>query len=207
MPDNPASENTSTEKPEHAPRQAIRRQRRSLSLYEQQQHSEALCQGLRKQKCYRSSRHLACYLANDGEIDPMPLVEHAWLMKKTVYLPVLAPLQNKLYFAPYDENSTLRLNRFNIPEPDCSPALWKTARQLDLLLLPLVAFDPQGNRLGMGGGFYDRSLAYLQHRRYWRKPFLLGLAHELQKVEKLEAQSWDIPLDGIITEKQYYPGR
>ncbi len=185
-------------------RQSLRAQRRALSLHEQRQHSEALCQRLIRTRHYRNSRHIACYLANDGEIDPMPLIEHAWLMNKTVYLPVLSPLQNKLYFAPYYENSSMRLNRFNIPEPDCAPSQWKTARQLDLLLLPLVAFDAQGNRMGMGGGFYDRSLAYLRHRQYWHKPYLLGLAHELQKVEKLEVQSWDIPLNGIVTERQCY---
>ena len=58
--------------------------------------------------------------------------------------------------------------------------------------------------MGMGGGFYDRTLAYLQHRRYWRKPVLAGLAHEVQKVEHLENQSWDIPLDYVITEKTIY---
>ena len=56
----------------------------------------------------------------------------------------------------------------------------------------------------MGGGFYDRTLAYLQHRRYWRKPVLMGLAHEVQKADQLESQSWDIPLDYIVTEKQRY---
>ena len=69
---------------------------------------------------------------------------------------------------------------------------------------PLVAFDVSGNRVGMGGGFYDRTLAYLQHRRYWRKPVLAGLAHEIQKVAQLDTQSWDIPLDYVITEKQIY---
>lgn len=204
MPDNPAPEGFSPGNSASRLRQTLRAQRRALTLPEQQQHSKALCHSLIRTKYYRTARQLACYIANDGEIDPMPLIEHAWLMKKTVYLPVLSPLQNKLYFAPYEANSSLRLNRFNIPEPDCTPGHWKTARQLDLLLLPLVAFDPQGNRLGMGGGFYDRSLAYLQHRRYWRKPFLLGLAHELQKVKKLDTQSWDIPLNGIMTEKQFY---
>ncbi len=70
--------------------------------------------------------------------------------------------------------------------------------------MPLVAFDEHGNRVGMGGGFYDRTLAYLQHRQFWKKPTLLGLAHELQKVARIESQRWDIPLDGIITEKKHY---
>ncbi|VAW52870.1 5-formyltetrahydrofolate cyclo-ligase [hydrothermal vent metagenome] len=185
-------------------RKQNRAQRQALSADTQHQHSKTLCQNIIQQKSYRNSRHIACYLANDGEIDPALLIEHAWFAGKKIYLPVLSPMKNALYFAPYQEGGKLRLNRFNIPEPICQPSQWKTAQQLDLLLLPLVAFDENGNRIGMGGGFYDRTLAYLQHRRFWRKPVLVGLAHEIQKVTQLEFQSWDVPLDYIATEKQFY---
>ena len=182
-----------------------RAQRKALSDDEQQQHSAALCDTLTKQRDYRNSRRIACYLANDGEIDPFLLIEHAWLANKNVYLPVLSPVKNSLYFAPYDIHSEFKLNRFSIAEPICHPSDWIKANQLDLILLPLVAFDLAGNRVGMGGGFYDRTLAYLQHREHWRKTTLLGLAHELQKVDNLHRQSWDIPLNGLITEENYYP--
>jgi 5-formyltetrahydrofolate cyclo-ligase len=185
-------------------RQLKRRQRRELPARVQQQHSQALCQNIIKQKYYRNSQHIACYLANDGEIDPEQLIEHAHFAGKKVYLPILSPLKNSLYFAPYQPGDKLKLNRFNIPEPICQPSDWRKASQLDLLLLPLVAFDTQGNRVGMGAGFYDRSLAYLQHRRLWRKPVLAGLAHEIQKVEQLQNQSWDIPLNYIVTEETIY---
>jgi len=185
-------------------RQLKRRQRQSLSPQIQQQHSQSLCQNITKEKSYKNSQHIAVYLANDGEIDSALLIEHALFLRKTIYLPVLSPLKNSLYFAPYTVGDHLKLNRFSIPEPVCRPSDWKTASQLDLLLLPLVAFDDQGNRMGMGGGFYDRTLAYLRHRQHWRKPVLMGLAHEIQKVELLDAQSWDIPLDVIVTEKQTY---
>ena len=185
-------------------RQLKRAQRKLLSSKTQQQHSQALCQNLIKEKSYRNSRHIACYLANDGEIDPYLLIEHARFLGKIIYLPVLSPLKNSLYFAPYEAGCKLTYNRFKILEPACHPSRWKTARQLDLVLLPLVAFDRHGNRIGMGGGFYDRTLAYLHHRCIWKKPVLAGLAHEIQKVGKLHRQSWDIPLNYIITEKQVY---
>ena len=188
-------------------RQLKRRQRQSLSPQIQQQHSQSLCQNIAKEKSYKNSRHIAVYLANDGEIDPALLINHALLLGKIVYLPVLSPLKNSLYFAPYNPGEPLKLNRFSIPEPPCHPSDWKKASQLDLLLLPLVAFDTQGNRMGMGGGFYDRTLSYLQHRRYWKKPILMGLAHEVQKVDQLDIQSWDIPLNIIVTEKQLYKAR
>lgn len=185
-------------------RRSKRAQRRDLSAKQQHKHARLLCQNLIKQKNYRNSQNIACYLTNDSEIDPHQLIEHAWFCGKKVFLPILSPLKHALYFAPYQVGSKLQLNRYGIPEPVCHPAQWKTAQQLDLLLLPLVAFDIKGNRIGMGGGFYDRTLAYLQHRQYWRKPVLIGLAHELQKVEQLNVQRWDIPLDYIASEKKIY---
>ena len=185
-------------------RQQKRRQRRQLDEAEQCRHAGQLAARVRRLHAYRRSRHLACYLANDGEIAPDGIIEHAWRHGKTVYLPVLAPFQPRLYFAPYDTNCRLIRNRFGIIEPDAHPSQWRQAWQLDLLLLPLVAFDEQGNRLGMGGGFYDRSLAHRQRLPRWRKPTLIGLAHELQKSPTLERRYWDIPLDMIATEAAVY---
>lgn len=200
MPDNPNDDDPSVADI----RQRIRASRRALDNRTQLQHSLALRQNTIQEKTYRNSQHIGCYLSNDGEIDPYLLIEHAWFLKKKVYLPILSPLKEHLYFAPYSMDSQLQLNRFNIPEPVCHPSNWKTAAQLDLLFLPLVAFDASGNRIGMGGGFYDRTLAYLRHRQFWKKPVLVGLAHEVQKVTQLQTQSWDIPLNYIITEKQRY---
>lgn len=185
-------------------RQQKRRERRQLSPGLQLENSRAMSRNFIKTSRYRSCRSIACYLANDGEIDPAPIIECAWRLGKEIYLPILSPLKNSLYFAHYCPDTKLKLNRFNIPEPVCQPSQWKSASQLDLLLLPLVAFDEKCNRIGMGGGFYDRTLAYLNHRQFWRKPGLVGLAHEIQKADQLDAQSWDIPLEHIITEKQIY---
>ena len=73
-------------------------------------------------------------------------------------------------------------------------------RRLDLVLMPLVGFDSTGSRLGMGGGFYDRSFAFLRRRQKWRKPNLIGAAFDCQKVEQIDGQSWDVPLSGVMTE-------
>ncbi len=207
MPDETEPDNKKIEHQSSAEiRQLKRAQRCTLSASVQWQHSKSLCQNASKEKIYRSSKNIAFYLANDGEIDPSQLLEHARFLGKNIYLPILSPVKNSLYFAPYQADGQLKLNRFDIPEPVCHPSEWKTARQLDLLFLPLVAFDLSGNRMGMGGGFYDRTLAYLQHRHYWRKPVLIGLAHEIQKIGQLDSQRWDIPLDFIITEELIYKG-
>ncbi len=185
-------------------RQQMRSARRALDHRTLQIHARAVAKHICRSRSFINSRHLAGYLANDSEMDPRFIIERAWQLNKQVYLPVLAPLGQGLYFAPFPPSSELVRNRFGIMEPACDPRHWRSARQLDLVLLPLVAFDCTGNRLGMGGGFYDRSLAYRQHRQYWRKPQLIGLAHELQKTPALTSRSWDIPLDGIATEHTIY---
>ncbi len=185
-------------------RQQMRAARCALDQSEQAQHARSLANQICRSRFFINSHRLACYLANDGEIDPRWIIERAWEINKQVYLPVLSPLGRRLYFAPYQPDTALCPNRFGILEPDCHPRDWRSAQQLDLILLPLVAFDDAGNRLGMGGGFYDRSLAYRQSRQHWLKPRLFGLAHELQKAGQLETRSWDIPLDGIATEKSIY---
>ncbi len=185
-------------------RKQKRQQRRDLSFSTQKQHARQLSAQLTKLAEYRRSKHIACYLANDGEISADNIIEHAWKRNKTIYLPVLAPLKKTLYFAPYTQTCALNTNRFNIIEPDVKPSQWRLAWQLDLLLLPLVAFDESGNRMGMGGGFYDRTLAYRSNHQQWKKPHLIGLAHEIQKCKTLSAQAWDVPLEMVMTEKNCY---
>jgi 5-formyltetrahydrofolate cyclo-ligase len=98
----------------------------------------------------------------------------------------------------------LQENRFGIPEP-CVPArALVRAQLLDLILVPLVAFDASGNRLGMGGGYYDRSLAFVAQRQHWRKPHVVGLAYEFQRVARMPANAWDVPLAAVVTNRSWY---
>jgi 5-formyltetrahydrofolate cyclo-ligase len=178
-----------------------RQRRKQLTALQQSNHAATLGTQVCRQTAFLRSNRIACYLANDGEIDPENIVQTAWKLRKQVYLPVLSPFQSKLYFAPYSAGMDMNINRFGIHEPACRPLHWICAWQLDLMLLPLVAFDENGNRLGMGGGFYDRSLAYRRSRIH-SKPTLIGLAHELQREDELTMNSWDIPLDMIATEQR-----
>lgn len=154
---------------------------------------------------FRTSRRIACYLPSDGEVDPSAIIERCWRMGKTVYLPVLSRRpHDRLWFAPAAPGTELRANRYGIPEPQVPLRARVRAERLDLILLPLVAFDADGNRLGRGVGYYDRSLAFLRDRRFLRKPHLLGLAHDFQRVPALPTDWWDVPLDGIVTERTVY---
>ncbi len=186
-------------------RKKTRTKRRTLSPLEQHQHSGAMTTILCNSALYRNSNRIALYLPTDGEIDPTPLIKQADNHNKSLYLPVLRPhFQHGLWFAEWRSGEQLKPNRFGIDEPIPQRHRIAPPWALDLILLPLVAFDQQGGRLGMGGGFYDHTLAYLKQRKVWRKPKLIGLAHELQQIKQLASNPWDIPLDGVVTERTLY---
>lgn len=198
------TDNNNTNKQRQALRKKLRQQRNALDANTQEDHALGLEKQLRHHRLFKRSKHIALYLAADGEIDPSYLIENAWLSNKKVYLPVLSPIADRLYFARYTANSTMKLNRYNIAEPDVHPGLWLKAQQLDLILMPLVGFDLAGNRLGMGGGYYDRSLSFKLFRKAAYRPYLVGLAHQLQHINELPHQPHDVPLSMIATEQQLH---
>src|SRR5690606_9409039 len=185
-------------------RQAMRRRRRQLTPVQQAHAARSLKQHLSQNPLFLRARAIALYLPNDGEIDPRPLAQVVWRQRKRCYLPVLHPiLENRLWFFEFRPDTPLRRNRFRIPEPEISHETRRPAWSLSLVLLPLVAFDEQGGRLGMGGGFYDRTFAFSQ-RRATLRPRLVGLAHDFQRVENLDKQPWDVPLEAVATERKVY---
>jgi 5-formyltetrahydrofolate cyclo-ligase len=186
-------------------RQILRTKRALLPPQEQALAAARLARLIASTSFFKSSRRLACYFPHDGEIDPRPLMRQAWIRKKCCYLPVLSRLQDSLWFARVLPNTRFRRNRFGIPEPVVEKRGLLRARSLDLILMPLVGFDLQGNRLGMGGGFYDRSLAFLRYRQYWKRPRLMGLAYDFQQVDILTADPWDIPMQAVVTDQAVYP--
>ncbi len=186
-------------------RKQLRAKRARLPREAQRRAAQRVAAHLAATREFRASRRIACYLPSDGELDPSPIIERIWRMGKTAYLPVLSRRpRDRLWFAPAAPGMELRPNRYGIPEPHVPPRARVRADQLDLVLLPLVAFDGKGNRLGRGVGFYDRSLAFRHERRFLCKPHLLGLAHEFQRVPSLPVDPWDVPLDGIVTEQGVY---
>lgn len=186
-------------------RREMRAARRALSTCEQRAAAQGLLIQILRHPLYLTSRRIAFYLPNDGEIDPTPALEKALARGKKCFLPVLyRGGENRLLFGRTFAPDRMRRNRFGIPEPDIARNGWVFSNQLDLILAPLVAFDGRGNRIGMGGGFYDSSLRQLQYERNWQRPHVLGLAHEFQHVERIGRNAWDIPLRGAITDKQIY---
>jgi 5-formyltetrahydrofolate cyclo-ligase len=138
------------------------------------------------------------FMAFDGEPSLKPLVEAARRQRKQLYVSVLHGLTMR--FAELEPGATLAANFFGIMEPKLGAEI--DARELDLVLTPLVAFDDHGVRLGVGRGYYDRTFKFLRHRSHWRRPKLLGVAYELQRVGPLTPSSWDVPLWGVVTESR-----
>lgn len=186
-------------------RRQLRQERRNLSPLEQRQAARALYRQLAQHPLFRRARSIAMYLPNDGEIDPRHLRLEAWRRGKAVFIPLLSRWPaTRMQFQRIRADETLQKNRFHIAEPRPNKARQRQCWTLDLILLPLVGFDEQGGRLGMGGGFYDRSLACLTRRKDWRKPALIGLAHECQKVDRLPMGKLDVPLLASVTNRCWY---
>ncbi len=154
------------------------------------------------------AQRIGFYLPQGGEFDVHPLLDRALGMGLECYLPILPRRGRVMRFGRVRHHTPMRPNRYGIPEPvDAKPL---RARQLDLLLMPLVGFDLLGHRLGMGGGYYDATLAFMVHRRLWRKPRLVGVAYECQRADALPHDPWDMPLDAVLTERRlcrFNPGR
>lgn len=158
----------------------------------------ALRQALRAGLFLRG-RRWSFYLPVGEEFDVLPLLNQALHMGKDCFLPITAHrIAQPLRFARLDGRHGLTHNRYGIVEPHAHELM--NARWLDVMLLPLVGFDRQGRRLGMGGGYYDATLAYLRSRRRWRRPLLVGVAYACQELPEVPTEPWDVRLDMLLTE-------
>jgi 5-formyltetrahydrofolate cyclo-ligase len=179
-------------------RQQIRAERNQLTPLEQQQASLALVEQFAQLSELNHSQHIALYLSVDGELDTRPLIKWLWQQGKKTYLPVIHPFaKGQLLFLDYDATSQMVLNRYQIEEPKLNVTKIKPVTELDLICTPLVSFDSNGHRLGMGGGYYDRTLAAWYTTGIGAIP--IGLAHQSQQIDKLPVETWDIPLPKIVT--------
>jgi 5-formyltetrahydrofolate cyclo-ligase len=186
-------------------RKQLRGKRRSLSAEQQHILSEKITAILSVQPFFLRAKRLGIYLANDGEVDPSIILGICQKSSKQCFLPVIHPLKtNRLHFAHYSQNSQLIANRFGILEPSLRSSKTVPPWSLDLILMPLVGFDRQGNRLGMGGGFYDRTLAFTARGQH-PTPRLVGLAHSFQELADISPKPWDISVDHVITEQEIIP--
>ena len=181
-------------------RSELREQRRRLPAYRQKLASISLKRrALAMIPGIHRARRIAVFVASDGETDLMPLANWSLARNTSCYLPVLDQSgENCLRFARYTPEGKMVRNRFGIAEPRTPVRHQRKYADMDIIFMPTVGFDEQGRRLGMGGGFYDRTLAGTRHA-ILRKPLLVAVAHDFQRVENLPEDSWDIHPDITLT--------
>jgi len=180
-------------------RRDMRRRRRELTAAQRKAAARAALGHFRSIAHLRRGMRIAVYLSAGAELDTAPFIELARRRGCHLYAPVVRGDRRMLRFAGLEP--PLRTNRFGILEPRFNPRRCIDARRLELVLVPLLAFGPNGERLGSGAGFYDQTFAFLRRRRAWRKPRLIGLAYHWQALPELSSEAWDVPLEAIATDR------
>jgi 5-formyltetrahydrofolate cyclo-ligase len=178
-------------------RRELRQRRREIPAGQRIAAAESLAAQLLALPCMPTSGFVAGYWALDGEI-----ALHVFQMRLPPSLAYCLPVLDgdRLRFSPWRPGDALVTNRYGIPEPDvaASPAI--EGREMSMVVLPLVGFDANGQRLGMGGGWYDRSFAF--RNEHPAPPWLVGAAFAAQQVDAIAVETWDVALDAICTERE-----
>lgn len=180
-------------------RSSMRKARRNLIASQRNEAAEQCAQLARTLPALQHARCIAAYMAHRGEMSCEPIIDWALGHGVDVLLPVV--VGRHMRFTPFDPGEALAPNRWGILEPEWRPGRWASARRPNVVLMPLVAFDSAGNRLGQGGGYYDRAFAFRNVAAHWRRPLLVGLAYDFQQVGGLDAKPTDVPLDAVVTER------
>ena len=184
-------------------RETLREARRSLSDADQATASADLLNLISAEDFFQNASRVAFYQKLDGEIDPYPLMEHSLNQGKDCFLPVISrDNEESLTFAPYDMETVLVENQWGIAEPPLPDEIISPT-VFDVVFVPLVGFDANCFRLGMGKGFYDRTFSFKIFNRR-SLPLLVGLAHECQLTEPFPTEVWDVRLDAVVTPEKIY---
>lgn len=184
-------------------RAELKQRRTSYSDAQCQTLSKQICSHIQSERQFKNRNRFAFYFPVGNEVDLLELMYRAWSLRKKTFLPVLASFpKGNLWWIEHTASTAMYLNRFGIPEPEHPPRARRTKlRSLDIIFMPLLGFDASGNRMGMGGGFYDRSLGKCyQADKPWHRPIRMGVAYSWQQVDSIPVEQWDVPLDAIATE-------
>jgi 5-formyltetrahydrofolate cyclo-ligase len=192
----------------NALRQIFREKRNALTPHQQILAAKGALSQAINHNLFINCKRVGIYLTNEGELNTQPIIEYLWEQGVNVFLPVLHPFSNGyLVFLQYTPSTKMKPNVYGILEPLLDVTKLCPIAQLDMILAPLVAFDEKGNRMGMGGGFYDRTIKHIANKDSMdaiRKTRLIGLAHDVQHTLSLPTQVWDIPLPAILTPTTLY---
>ena len=183
-------------------REYLKLKRKHLSRKESEDMSHAIYQRITRSKWIREYSNIGIYYPVNGEVNTLQLINFMWSTGQQVFLPIID--KKNLLFGKINVESKLKKNRFGIPEPSIKKSAQMSANLLDMIFVPLVGFDSNGFRIGMGSGYYDLTFEKRLSIKDAKDPFLVGLAYEFQKQEYLNLQPWDVPLDMVVTELNTY---
>lgn len=179
-------------------RRRYREARSRIDPAERDAASDRIAEHVARAHWFRSSRLIACYLSMSDEVATWPIIERAWRMRKRVFAPICGN-DRLLRFCEVRRETELARSDYGLLEPVDGETI--EPKRLDLVLMPLVAFDADRGRIGMGGGYYDKTFSFLRNRSTFLKPKLVGLAFACQETERVEKNPWDIGLYRVVTER------
>ena len=171
--------------------------RRSMAADERARASRRIADRFLNSRYFVASYFIGCYFSTWDEVDTTAIIARAWSAKKRIFVPATAP-NRVMTFREVLPGTRLAMNRFGLWEPVSGKAF--DVRKLDVVVTPLVAFDNERNRIGMGSAYFDSTFAFLGERRHWLRPKLISLAFEYQRVEKISPNPWDIRVFRVFTE-------
>ena len=171
--------------------------RRAMTADERTAASATIGERIIRSHEFRSCKLLGAYLPMRDEVDTTFIIERAWRAQKRVFVPV-TDTHGTMNFCEISPDTVVARNRYGLWEPVSGVII--DARDLDVAITPVVAFDNNRHRIGMGGGYYDRCFHFLRNRRKWLKPKLIGVAFACQESNAIEDDTWDVPLYSVVTE-------
>ena len=183
-------------------RQEILAKRRQLTAKETAQAGLSILKTIMQMNVFKRTVNVASYISLSGELCTQDMNEY-FMTRHHLCLPYMVTGQKgKMDFYSFKKGDELVENRFHILEPKNQPENLVSEDKIDVIIVPLVAFDNKGNRMGMGGGYYDRML-----KKVRKDCLVIGVAYEFQLVDELLVEEWDMPMDIVITEKNCYEFR
>lgn len=178
-------------------RNNILEMRKKLTPEFQYKSSKKICTKISELSEFQNAKKVAFYKSINEEVTLQDLIDTSLNKGKYCYLPVVDD-DNSLFFLPINAQSLLVENKFKILEPQGDKNIAECSEKIDIIIVPLVAFNKDGARLGMGKGYYDRALANNNNS------LLIGVAYEFQLQPNIKPQPWDVQLHAIVTEKNIY---
>ena len=185
-------------------RARLRAARRAITGSARRVAEAAIISRILRLAAFRRARMVSCYLPFDGEVDLRPLIYRVRPQGKTYCLPAVSRSHSReMRFLSYRRGEYLVTNRFGIGEPLTLGSAIVPSREIDVALMPVVGFDENGSRIGMGAGYYDRFFGRKGVCGY-RHTCLVGVAFECQRLSLIERREWDVPLDLVVTDRTVY---